>query len=406
MKIEIPLDEELFQLSEAVQDPIYAVGGVVRDFLFHHFHGLPFDPKDVDIATALPPDEVLGKLRRNRFGIKTLEIGKSFGVVAAVFPSGNKYEIATFRQEWYDPESGDGRHPDKVEFSTPEADAQRRDLTINSLFYNLSTHEVMDFVGTGVEDVINRRVRTVGDPSDRFAEDKLRVLRFVRFLARYNSGFLVDKIHPDDRDATLRAIERFRELEGISPERIRAEFLSAIGQATKVEEYLYACRDLKLLPVMFPGLESNKIHVEYGTRNPHIVLASMFYPVEVDDLCKRLNEAKYSTDEIRHIKFLLELTDISKDDPYKLMRLRDQFDDRTLSDAKRAEAREQLCAEVREYVRVMNIIPADWTGQLLAFRPKTCAADFPHLQGPELGCAIRDGVNQEFWSLVTPDQGV
>ncbi|NNJ24480.1 CCA tRNA nucleotidyltransferase [Alienimonas chondri] len=159
------------ELSRAGYRALFA-GGCVRDRL------LGKTPKDYDVATDAPPAAV-----RETFGRKrTLAVGESFGVIVVLpnrrrFPGAQQVEVATFRE---DAGYADGRRPDAVRFSTPEADALRRDFTINGLFEDPATGEVIDFVG-GVADLEAGVLRAIGDPADRMAEDALRMLRFVRF---------------------------------------------------------------------------------------------------------------------------------------------------------------------------------------------------------------------------------
>ncbi len=142
----------------------YWAGGCVRDQLL----GKP--PKDFDVATSAKPDEI-----RQVFGPRrTIAIGAAFGVITVVGPrSAGQIEVATFRQ---DASYSDGRHPDSVQFSTPAADAERRDFTINGMFYDPVDDRVIDFVG-GRDDLARQIIRAIGDPPARFAEDKLRLLR-------------------------------------------------------------------------------------------------------------------------------------------------------------------------------------------------------------------------------------
>jgi poly(A) polymerase len=155
----------------------YWAGGCVRDSL------LGREPKDYDVATSARPPQI-----RELFGRrKTLDIGASFGVIAVVGPKpAGIVEVTTFR---HDAPYSDGRHPDAVTFTSAEEDARRRDFTINGLFYDpLNADEsrrVIDFVG-GVEDLGRRVVRAIGDPQARFEEDKLRMLRGVRFAATFS----------------------------------------------------------------------------------------------------------------------------------------------------------------------------------------------------------------------------
>jgi len=151
----------------------YWAGGCVRDMIL----GLP--PKDYDVATNATPREVRRLFGRRR----TLLVGAVFGVVTVLGPrEAGQIEVATFRR---DAAYTDGRHPDAVTFSSPEEDAARRDFTINGMFYDPLAHRVIDLV-EGRRDLDRRLLRAIGDPKARFAEDKLRMLRSVRFAASYD----------------------------------------------------------------------------------------------------------------------------------------------------------------------------------------------------------------------------
>ena len=150
----------------------FFAGGWVRDYL------LDRKPKDIDIATSAHPDEVV------RLFPKSRPVGAQFGVIQ-VFLYGRTYEVATFRS---DQEYQDGRHPSSVTFSGPEQDALRRDFTINGLFFDPANNSIVDYVG-GQRDLEARLIRTIGDPGQRFSEDKLRMLRAIRFSCTL--GFLI-----------------------------------------------------------------------------------------------------------------------------------------------------------------------------------------------------------------------
>jgi tRNA nucleotidyltransferase/poly(A) polymerase len=151
----------------------YVVGGSVRDFLL----GIEEKTKDHDLATSALPDEIC-ELFPN-----SITVGKAFGVIKVPLPhsegspSKGCLEIATFRR---DIDYRDHRRPERVEFSSPEEDAKRRDFTINGMFFDLKTNRILDFVG-GSADLEMRLVRSIGDPQLRFNEDALRLLRAVRF---------------------------------------------------------------------------------------------------------------------------------------------------------------------------------------------------------------------------------
>jgi poly(A) polymerase len=177
-------------------------GGCVRDQL------LGLTPKDYDVATNAVPEQI-----RQLFGHKrTLPIGAAFGVISVLGSrEAGQVEVATFRRDGV---YQDGRHPDSVAFSTPEHDAQRRDFTINGLFFDPLTETVYDYVG-GEADLKRRIIRAIRNPQERFHEDKLRMLRAVRFAATFD--FAIEAI-------TLAAIrELANEIVIVSAERIAAE---------------------------------------------------------------------------------------------------------------------------------------------------------------------------------------
>ena len=159
-------------LSGAGHRALFA-GGVVRDLLLGN------RVSDIDIATSALPQEVEALFPH------TIAVGKQFGVMIVVVNSIN-YEVATFRAE-----AGylDGRHPSSVRFTGAEEDARRRDFTVNALFLDPLTRDIIDYAG-GLEDLKGRLIRTVGNPAERLEEDKLRILRAVRFACQL--GFQID----------------------------------------------------------------------------------------------------------------------------------------------------------------------------------------------------------------------
>lgn len=219
------------QLRDAGHAALWA-GGCVRDQL------LGREPKDYDVATSARPDQV-----RQVFGKRrTLAIGASFGVIGVLGKRGEPpLEVATFRT---DGDYRDGRRPESVVFTDAEHDAQRRDFTINGLFFDPVAEQVVDYV-QGQADLTAGVVRAIGDPRRRFAEDKLRLLRAVRFAAEFE--FVIE---PD----TLAAIQDMApEITVVSGERIGAELrkiLSGPRRARGVE----LLRNAKLLHPLWPEL--------------------------------------------------------------------------------------------------------------------------------------------------------
>jgi tRNA nucleotidyltransferase/poly(A) polymerase len=205
------------RLRDAGHTAFFA-GGCVRDEL------LALDPTDYDVATDAPPDRVASLFPR------TMLVGAAFGVVLVQLP-GATIEVATFRS---DGPYSDARRPDRIRYSDPQADAQRRDFTINALFLDPLADpdpahpdirgRVIDYVG-GLDDLERRVVRAVGDPDQRLAEDHLRALRAVRFTARLS--FTLDA-------GTASAISRHAaELRGVSRERIGEEVRRMLVHPTR-----------------------------------------------------------------------------------------------------------------------------------------------------------------------------
>jgi len=192
----------------------YFAGGCVRDEL------LGRTPKDYDVATDATPPQI----RRSFGNRQTLAIGAAFGVITVIGPKpAGMVEVATFRR---DADYSDGRHPDRVTFSSAEEDASRRDFTINGLFYDPVEQRVIDFVD-GQEDIRRRVIRAIGSPLDRFCEDKLRMLRAVRFTATFDFHLEAD---------TLAAIRQMADqITVVSSERIAMEMRRMLVDRRRTE---------------------------------------------------------------------------------------------------------------------------------------------------------------------------
>lgn len=196
-------------------------GGCVRDIL------LGKEPKDFDIVTSARPDDI------KKIFHKTLELGKQFGIMVAIV-DGNHYEIATFRGEG---KYSDRRRPDNVFWTDAKQDAQRRDFTINGMFYDPINKKVIDYVG-GQDDLKNKIVKFIGNPTDRIKEDHLRMIRAIRF--KNTLGFNFDK-------RTQEAIcNNAYLIESVSYERVRDELNKMFDHQTRVE----SIKDLQKLGII------------------------------------------------------------------------------------------------------------------------------------------------------------
>jgi poly(A) polymerase len=261
-------------------------GGCVRDMM------LGRRAKDHDVATDARPQDVMKLFKR------TLKVGAKFGVVIVLI-EGQQVEVATFRTE-----SGyaDGRHPGSVEFTTAAEDAGRRDFTINGMFYDPLQRKVIDYVN-GQADLKSRIVRTIGKPSERFAEDYLRMLRAVRFSTQL--GFAIES-------STWSAVcGNANKITQISGERIAMELEGilvhpnrAAGASMLIESGLGN--------VIFPGFagEQAKAAITVLGRlrkkiDFALALAGFFAGCETDFAMRGCRILKLSRNQNRHIKFLL-----------------------------------------------------------------------------------------------------
>jgi|5_EtaG_2_1085323.scaffolds.fasta_scaffold01408_2 tRNA nucleotidyltransferase/poly(A) polymerase len=336
---------------------LYVVGGAVRDAI------LGKSPKDYDLATDAKPDEVL-KIAKDA-GMKTVEVGKSFGVVMV-----GGHEIATFRKD-----IGKGRRPDSVDYTDIEGDVRRRDLTINALFYDIDKKEIVDLVG-GIADLKKKNIRTVGNASERFDEDPLRKLRALRFQA--STGGKLDKELHD-------ALQSDPSLKGVSAERIRDEFVKSIKKAKNPSKYLEMCDKLGFTQQILPNLKVSK---PYPTDNDYILFLSVVLsknsPVV---LSKALNKLTYSNEEKNNIVFLVSLQSFRADD---IVVYKNAQKKTTLSDD-----------QIKQYGKLMLGPKSDGKdmSKFVNFNLSVGGKDVPNdIKGPEIGLWIKNKEKENFLS--------
>jgi poly(A) polymerase len=268
----------------------YFAGGWVRDLLMGH----PSD--DIDIATDAPPEIVLDLFPH------TLAIGISFGVVV-ILSEGHQFEVATFRR---DLGYKNGRSPEAVELATPYEDALRRDFTINGMFYDPIEDIIHDFVH-GAEDIKRRVIKTIGNPYERFYEDRLRMIRAVRFAARFE--FIIDEETQEAIRSNANTL-----LPAVAMERIWQEFVK-MCKYPHFDKALIEMHRLQLLQEIFPELqdvhlnEIKKRVFPFSTipkETPPILYLMMLFPNiardEGEDLCRML---KISVAEMKMAQFLI-----------------------------------------------------------------------------------------------------
>ena len=302
--------KELHELFQSAGKKLYLVGGSVRDFLTGD------KPKDFDLATDALPDEVL-EIVGDKF--RTNLQGKSFGVVVVYtkeIPEG--MEIATFRED-----VSKGRNPEVKLGVTIEDDVKRRDLTYNSLFYDLDTRQIVDLVG-GKEDLQSGITRMVGDPIERFDEDSLRILRAFRFASRYE--------HPLHKD-TESAIEKRKQLENIDPEtgemkrisqeRVWEEMKKAWKQAKDYNYYLSFFTKFQMWDEVFPGANINTNLVE--SKDFVVVIANLFKNESTLGLTDKLaQEYKIELELATKVTFLIFLLSFKVEDVFDIYKKRQQ----------------------------------------------------------------------------------
>lgn len=264
MKMRATATEIVRRLHKAGFEAFW-VGGCVRDFL------LGREPGDYDIVTSALPDQIEGLFKH------TIAVGRKFGVIVVV-ENNHQFQVATFRAE---ADYRDGRHPEHVTFGNARADAERRDFTVNGLFFDPVKKELHDWVG-GEKDLRAKIIRTIGSPGERFAEDHLRLLRAVRFATQL--GF---EIEPE----TFRAVRANAEkIKLISAERVRDELLKLFAPASHAARGLELLRESGLLQHVLPEVaatidcqQSPDYHPEGSVFN-HLVLMLNKMPPEADPL--------------------------------------------------------------------------------------------------------------------------
>jgi poly(A) polymerase len=279
------------RLREAGHQALWA-GGCVRDML------LNIEPVDIDVATDAHPERIVELFRRTR------EVGIQFGVVL-VKQGPHWIEVATFRT---DVNYVDGRRPERVVFTTAEEDAQRRDFTINGLFYDPVEQRTIDYVG-GQQDLRAGIVRAIGDPAQRFSEDHLRMLRAVRFATRF--GFHIEP-------STAAAIRRHApELTRISAERIREELEKMLRRPSRAESARQIA-DLGLLAYLWPDASWTDEQVQRSIRvltalpgdaDFVLSLAAMLLDYPPREARRIARELRCSNDEIAELVWLIEHLD-------------------------------------------------------------------------------------------------
>ena len=316
ISVNIPLPNDIIEISNAYINAgkdIFLVGGAVRDFIQGK------EPKDWDLVTNALPEESKEILK----GFKVSdEQGKNFGVLRLYTkdePEG--YEIASYRKDISSGRDtkGDDQKVEMGKHITIFDDCMRRDLTMNALFYDIKNKQIVDIVG-GVDDIKNGIVRAVGDPMQRFVEDRLRICRIFRFAAR--TGGSIDS-------KTANAIKKDNRLKGIGPkddvsqERIWEEFKKAWKQARNFNDYLNFFTDFDMWEQVFPGSKINTDLID--SKDFVVVITNLFKNESINGLEERLIQSyKIESDFAKKIVFLLKLTSLKVDDVFDMYKTKIQ----------------------------------------------------------------------------------
>jgi len=313
---EIPLPNDIIEISNAyikAGKDIFLVGGAVRDFI----QGI--EPKDYDLVTNALPNESKEILKD--FKVSD-EQGKNFGVLRVYTkdePEG--YEIASYRRDISGGRDTKG-DDQKVEMGgdvTIEDDCNRRDLTMNALFYDIKNKQIVDLVG-GVEDIKKGIVRAVGDASQRFIEDRLRICRIFRFAAR--TGGEIDS-------KTAQAIKNDNRLKGVGPkddvsqERIWDELKKSWKQARDYKYYLNFFTKFDMWDEVFPDANINTELVD--SKDFIVVIANLFKKESLSGLERKLvQEYKIELETATKVVFLVSLLTFKTEDVFDIYKKRQQ----------------------------------------------------------------------------------
>lgn len=364
----IPLPNDIIEISNAyikAGKDIFVVGGAIRDFI----QGI--EPKDYDLVTNALPDE--SKKILKGFNVSD-EQGKNFGVLRVFTkdePEG--HEIASYRKDISGGRDTKG-DDEKVEMGshvTIEDDCNRRDLTMNALFYDIKNKEIVDLVG-GIDDIKNGVVKAVGDANERFIEDRLRICRIFRFAARTGG-----EIDPE----TSRAIKKDNRLRGVSPEddvsqeRIWDEFKKSWNQAKDFNNYLQFYTEYNMWDQVFPGSNINTDFIK--SDNFIVVIANLFKKESTSGLERKLVlDYKIESDTAKKVIFLIGFMNFKPEVVFEMYKKKVQsgIDDKT----------------ILEWIDV-NKFNNEWMTKFIDYKPSVSAQELMEkgFKGPELGREIK-----------------
>ena len=381
---EIPLPQDIIDISNAyikAGKDIFLVGGAVRDFI----QGIK--PKDYDLVTNALPEE--SKQILKGFNVSD-EQGKNFGVLRVYTkdePEG--YEIASYRKDISKGRDTKG-DDQKVEMGadvTIDDDCRRRDLSINALFYDIKNKKIVDLVG-GVDDIKNKKVRAVGDPNERFIEDRLRICRVFRFAARI--GGEIDS-------KTAQGIRKDNRLKGIGPkddvsqERIWEEFKKAWKQSKDYNHYLNFYTDFDMWKQVFPGSNINTNLVD--SEDFIVIISNLFKNENTSGLANRLiQDYKIESDVANKVIFLVNFLKFNTELVFDFYKKKQQCD---ISDN-----------TILEWLKVQNIND-DASIKFVEYSPTVSSQELisQGFSGRELGMKIKELEIKKFKEIITAKIG-
>ena len=363
-KFNLTIPSDIKKLQKAFKKDkkqLYVVGGAVRDAL------LGKKPKDFDLTTDATPEEMIKIAKQGKFKHSTTNVNANLDLGSIII---NGHEVTTFRQD-----VGKGRRPDKVVYCDISTDSKRRDLTCNSLYYDIDKKEIIDFHG-GVEDLKKGVIRTVGKAKERFDEDPLRKLRAVRFETRL--GAKLDK-------ETLDALKKDNKITQLSYQRISDEFISAIKQSKNTKVYLDRCDEVGFTPQILPGLKVSKPYPH--DNNPITLMAFILRDNDPSKVGKILNKINYSNEIKDAIVFLISLKGFKPELIVPFKKLHDKI---KLSDSDIVDFGKRIGKKLDKFVKFK-----------LSVKGKDVPKDIP--DGPEKGLWIKNREKELFMkeSIIT-----
>jgi len=383
---EMPLPDDIIKIAKLYHKnnkELFVVGGSVRDFLQGK------TPHDYDLVTNALPEE--SKKILNDMNVSD-EQGKKFGVLRIYTidePSG--YEVASYRRDISGGRDTKG-DDEKVEMGhhiTINDDCLRRDITANALYYDINKKEIIDLVG-GVEDIKNGIIRAVGEPSERFKEDRLRLLRVCRFASR--GSLKIDKKTEDaiKKDKRLRNVST---IDDVSQERIVEEFIKSVEWSSghknmkSLNYYLELLEKYDMFDEMFPELDINIDNI--NTFNINIIFALLFRDNGIEILRNKLRKLKFPNSIANTACFLLRL----KKDIKNLNKISDLYKEKN-----RYHVDNDTILEFSDLYNFND----NYLKAFLKFSPKIDVAEIikSGLKGPEISAEVKKREIEEFKKLL------